>query len=242
MTIKVFNTYEEMSVAAANFIAEQIKRKPDSLLCLPSGDTPTGTLKILVEYGKSGKVDFSKCTFVGLDEWVGMDKTNEGSCQHYVYEHFFIPLQIRPGQIFFFNAKAGDLKAECEKIDRFLDRNGPIDLTLVGVGVNGHIGLNEPGVSPSLKCHVVELETTTKQTAQKYFNSQKTLDKGITLGLRHILSSETIVVLANGQKKKEIIQKIVEGPVTQQVPGSVLQKHSNCYFFLDTIAATELKG
>jgi glucosamine-6-phosphate isomerase len=182
---------------------------------------------------RSGKLDLSQCRFVGLDEWIGMDKTMEGSCQHYIYSNFFNPLNIAEERITVFNARATDPEKECRRMDNFIFSNGTIDLALVGVGVNGHIGLNEPGTSFDLYCHHAELEETTKQVAQKYFTEDKILTRGITLGLKHILESKTVVVVANGAKKTGIIKKIIHGPVTEYVPGSALQKHTSCHFFLD---------
>jgi glucosamine-6-phosphate isomerase len=240
MTINVFPDYKEMSSATSTFIAKSVTQRPKSLLCFASGSTPTGTLSELVEMVNEKKINFSRCNFVGLDEWVGMDKDDDGSCQQYVYSHFFDPAQIEPRQITFFNAKADNLKEECKKVDDFIFAQGGIDLVLVGVGLNGHIGLNEPGTSPSLYCHVVDLEESTKKSAQKYFSQPRILDKGITLGVQHILNAKTVVVIANDVKKAEIIQKIIEGEVTPSVPGSILQRHPNCHFFLDKQAASKL--
>jgi glucosamine-6-phosphate isomerase len=237
MKVKVHPGYDEMSAATAAFVVDVVKKKPESLICLPSGDTPTGTLKILVSLARQGKVDFTRTKFVCLDEWVGMDKTDDGGCINYVFKNFFDPLEIKPNQIMHFNAKARDLNAECKKVDDFIFKNGGLDLVLVGVGINGHIGLNEPGTSPDLYCHVVDLESSTKQVAQKYFNSEKTLSQGITLGLKHILEAKSVIVIANGKKKAEIIQKIVEGPITTKVPGSILQQHKHCNLMLDHEAA-----
>lgn len=240
MNLKVYSNYEEMSVATADFVKAQVLKKNDSLVCLPSGDTPTGTLKKLVEDVKSGTLNFKKARFVGLDEWVGMDKHEEGSCQHYVYNQFFHPAGITDNQVTFFNAKSAALEKECKRVDDYIFSKGPLDLVLVGVGVNGHIGLNEPGVSPKNYCHVVDLESSTKQGAQKYFSDSKVLEKGITLGLQHIMNAKTVVLIANSLKKSDIIKKIVEGPVTESIPGTILQQHQNCYFFLDKEAASKL--
>jgi glucosamine-6-phosphate isomerase len=241
MTINIYNTYDEMSAAVAEFIAANVAEKPNGLFCFPSGDTPTGTLKNLVEMRNEGRVDFTEAHFVGLDEWVGMDKSDQGSCQQYVYEHFFFPAGISQDQIQFFDARAADLLKECQKIDAFISSRNSINLTMLGVGVNGHLGLNEPGTSFESPCHVSELATTTKQGAQKYFISETMLKRGITLGHKHIMNSEVVIMIANGKKKAEIIQKIIEGAITEQVPASILQRHPNCYVFLDKDAASLLK-
>jgi glucosamine-6-phosphate isomerase len=241
MKVNVFDTYEQMSKATAEFIIEAVRENPSSVICLASGDTPTGTLKNLVQAAKEGRVNFSGCKFVGLDEWVGMDKNDPGSCSNYVFSNFFDALNISKKKIVFFDAKAENLEKECEKVDKFLEDEGQLDIVLVGVGVNGHIGLNEPGVSAKLRSHVVDLEQSTKDVAKKYFTGKFQLEKGITLGLRHIMDSRSVLVIANGPKKSDIIKKIIEGPVTEQVPGSILQSHPDCHFFLDRIAAEKLK-
>jgi glucosamine-6-phosphate isomerase len=241
MKITVLDSYEKMSGAAADFITAHVQQNPNSLLCFGSGDTPTGTLKKLVDYTGTGKVDFKHCLFVGLDEWVGMDRYTEGSCQHYVYSNFFNPLKIDHGKITFFNAMANDLDVECKRIDQYLLDNGPIDLLLLGVGVNGHIGLNEPGTPFDSNCHTIDLEDSTKKTAQKYFSGSKALQEGITLGLAHLMRATTVVLIANGIKKASILHRVMEGPVSENVPGSILQRHPNCHCFADKEAASLLK-
>jgi glucosamine-6-phosphate isomerase len=240
MKVNIFSTYNEMSAATADFLIAHVLQKPNALLCLASGDTPTGTLKNLVNAAQQHQADFSQSDFVGLDEWVGMDKSIEGSCQHYIYTNFFDLLKIPQEKIKFFNAKAHDLRAECRVIDKFIADKDQIDLLLVGVGVNGHIGLNEPGSAFDTLCHVVPLAESTKKGAEKYFNDSKVLKEGITIGLAHMLKAKTVIVIASGAKKSAIIRQIIEGPVTESVPGSVLQRHPNVHFFIDQEAASAL--
>lgn len=240
MNVIVQKTYAEMSAATADRIAMQTLIKPGSLLCFPSGDTPTGTLNHLVDRSRKGKINFNQCHFIGLDEWVGMDRYDEGSCQHYMYSRFFEPAQIPDKQITFFNAKAKDLKAECRLVDEVIFKYGALDLVVVGVGMNGHIGLNEPGTAFDTYCHTSKLEETTKNVGQKYFSSSTPLSQGITVGIRHMMEAGTMIVIASGEKKSGIIRKIMEGPVTEEVPGSVLQRHKNVFFMLDEAAASQL--
>lgn len=240
MNIHIAETYQDMSQATANLVEACIKTKPESLLCFPSGDSPTGTLNKLIKDAQRGAADFRRCWFVGLDEWVGMDKNDDGSCQQYVYANLFDPLQIPANRIMFFDAKANDLAAECKKTDRFIFDHGPLDILIVGVGLNGHIGLNEPGSSFTSYAHVVDLAESTKTSGQKYFSQATKLEKGITIGIQHMMEAVTVVVIASGEKKADIIQKIIEGKVTEDIPGSILQQHPNCYVFLDQGAASKL--
>jgi glucosamine-6-phosphate deaminase len=240
MKVIIRETYEEMSAAAADIVLDQVVKKPNSIFCFPSGDSPTGMLGILVNRIREGKANFSKAKFVGLDEWVGMDRNDLGSCQHYMYEKFFDPAGISADQIIFFNPKAKDLHAECKKVDQFILSHGGIDVIVVGIGMNGHLGLNEPGSSFQNYCHVVDLDESTKNVAQKYFSESTILKQGITLGLKHITEAKTTIVIASGEKKSGTIQKVVEGPVTEQVPGSIMQTLNHGLIILDEASASRL--
>src|ERR1700712_333387 len=136
MKILTHKNYDAMCCAAADIIVKQVKQKPDSLFCLTSGDTPAGIYKLLVQYQKEGKVDFSTCYFVGLDEWVGMDKNDAGSCTNFLYETFFTPAKIDPARMMVFDAKATDLDASCTAMDNFIKEKGPLAIMLVGIGMN----------------------------------------------------------------------------------------------------------
>jgi glucosamine-6-phosphate deaminase len=240
MKVIIRKSYEDMSAAVADIVLDQLSRKPESLFCFPSGDSPTGMLNILVKRIQQGKADFTKCKFVGLDEWVSMDRNDVGGCKHYMYEKFFDPAGIRKDQITFFDAKAKDLKAECKKVDAVIFDNGGIDLIIVGIGMNGHLGLNEPGSSFENYCHVVDLEESTIKVAQKYFSDSTILKQGITLGLKHITEAKTTIVIAGGEKKSQIIQKIIEGTVTEQVPGSIMQTLNHGLVIVDEGAGSRL--
>jgi glucosamine-6-phosphate deaminase len=241
MKVSVYNTNDEMSKAAADLVAGQLAQKPKSLICFPSGESPTGMLKYLVLYARDGKADFSQCFIVGLDEWVGMDETNVGSCKHYLNANFFSHLDIDPERIMLFNAKADDLQAECERINNFIIQKGGLDIMVVGIGMNGHLGLNEPGTAFNLYAHVSQLDEVTIQVGQKYFDKQTALTEGITLGLQHLKEARLPVLIASGAKKAVIIAKSLQGDVTPNVPASILQTLSNALVLLDEDAASELQ-
>lgn len=241
MLVNTYKDYDELSKETGEAIIRFIKNKPDALLCLAAGDTPAGTFSYLVKAHQEGRVDFSSCRFVGLDEWVGLNETNKGSCSYFMYKSLFEPLGINPEKIVFFDACSEDLKAECIRIDNYISLNGRIDLMLVGVGMNGHIALNEPGVSFELYSHVVELDSVTKSVAQKYFDREIMLEKGITLGLKHLTEAQTAIVIASGRKKSSVMKKAIKEDVTSQIPASIIQTHKNGFVFLDEDAAAELK-
>jgi len=242
MKVSKYKTYDEMSRAAADLVIDVVKNKPDALLCFPSGESPAGVLNYLVADAKAGKVDFSHCNFVGLDEWVGLGKDDDGSCTQFLHEHFFGPLQIAAGKVLFFDAKAADLDAECEKLNDFISGNGPLDVMMVGIGMNGHIGLNEPGTDFNLYAHHAPLAAMTVEVGQKYFKEKTELHEGITLGLKHLQESKLPLLVASGAKKAQIIAVALEGPVSEQVPASIFQTLPNACVLLDENAASQLKG
>jgi glucosamine-6-phosphate isomerase len=233
MNVQTFPDYAALSAHAANHIAEVVRQKPDAMLCLASGDTPTGTYRLLADMALAKQVDLSRCRFIGLDEWVGFGPDDAGSCGYYLYRDLFTPAAIRPDQITYFDAKATDLQAECRRVDAIIDGNGGLDLLLVGIGMNGHIALNEPGTSFRNRCHVAELAETTKAVGQKYFAQQTTLTQGITLGLQHLLEAHEVILMASGAKKAVIMQQALYGPVTEQCPASVVQTHGNAFVWVD---------
>jgi glucosamine-6-phosphate isomerase len=241
MKISIYNTYDEMSKAAAELVAQQLTEKPDSVLCFPSGDSPTGTLKYVTEWANEGKIDLSQCFFVGLDEWVGMDENDVGSCKHYLKTNFFSKLSINPDKIVLFDAKAEDLDAECEKMNLFISNKGGLDIMMVGIGMNGHLGLNEPGTAFNLYAHRSALDPVTVQVGQKYFNHATELTEGITLGLKHLAEAKKAVLIASGAKKAGIIAESLQGSVTTDVPASILQTLSNAIVLLDKDGASQLE-
>ncbi|MFY0544112.1 glucosamine-6-phosphate deaminase [Brevibacillus sp. H7] len=242
MNIHVFASYDEMSKSIAQSIIDFLREKPNALICLPGGNTPLGTYRELVTAAKAGRIDFSRATFVGLDEWVGLGIEDEGSCQHFLYHELFHPLGIKESQIHFFDAKADDLAAECRRIDEVIFRHGSLDLIMLGLGVNGHLGFNEPGVSFENYSHVIDLDNVTKTVGQKYFKEQKELTQGITLGIKHIMEAKKVILAADGPKKAEAVQRAIQGEVTPSMPASVLQTHPNAHFFFDKLAYAKVEG
>ncbi len=238
MEIVQCKDYDELSIRTADFVAEFIKKKPDALLCFPAGHTSLGTFQYLAEYAAAGKIDFGRCKFVGLDEWLGLDKYNENNCRSFMYKHLFRPLKIEEDNIAFFDIEAENMEMECKRIDAYIARHVSIDLMILGIGMNGHLGLNEPGVSFELYSHVVDLNPVTQTVGQKYFDSPVKLEKGISLGLRHVMETGVVILQASGKKKAQIIKKAVEGPVTTELPASILKQKRRAFLFIDREAAS----
>lgn len=229
-----------MSRAAADCIVKQVQQKADSLLSFPSGDSPVGVFNHLIKYIHAGEVDISRCYFVGLDEWVGMGKNDEGSCTWSLYESFFNHIDISAGRLRFFDARAVNLDASCKAMDDFIKDKGPLDIMMVGIGMNGHIGLNEPGGDFNSYSHHSPLTPVTISVGQKYFKQQTELHEGITLGLKHLQEAKTPILIASGTKKAGIVNQALEGPVTNQLPASIFQTLASAFVFLDESAASEL--
>jgi glucosamine-6-phosphate isomerase len=240
MEVRIFPDYETLSSFTANEVLSAVKQKPDAMLCFASGDTPKLACRLITERAKSERIDFSKAVFVGLDEWVGIPPENEGSCKYFFQHNLLKPLGMKAEQFHLFDGTANDLQTECWKMDDFIGAKGKIDLMLVGIGVNGHIGFNEPGISKDLYAHVADLHETTKSVGQKYFKSQQKLTQGITLGLAYLIESNKVIIIANGEKKADIVKQTVEGPVTQDVPATIIRKHPSGFVLMDRKSALYL--
>ncbi len=240
MQLKIYKDYQNLSDAAANEIFELVKKKPGAVVCMASGDTPRLTCKLLVEKAKAEKLDLTGMTFIGLDEWVAIPPQNDGSCHNFFQTEISKPLHLSSKQMHLFNAMSANLEEECKKIDEIIFDKGGIDLMIVGIGMNGHIGFNEPGVSFDNYAHVIDLEETTIAVGQKYFKTPVAIHKGITLGLKHLLESKKVMLLANGTKKAGVIKKAVEGEVANLFPASIMQLHLNGFVMIDEEAASML--
>jgi galactosamine-6-phosphate isomerase len=236
MSFRRFPTYADLSLHTAEHIAALLKRKPDALLCLASGATPIGTFHQLVELAQTGHANLNQCSFIGLDEWVGMGPDDEGSCSYHLYHDLFVPLAIPADRIHYFDAKADDLQAQCQRIDAVIKQHGGIDLLLVGIGLNGHIALNEPGTPFTNYCHVVDLHETTITVGQKYFSKPTELSKGITIGLQHLMDAHEVILMANGQAKAPVIREAMIGAVSDQFPATIIQRHPNAVVWVDEAA------
>ncbi len=240
MHTEIFDNAELLAERSARILTDQVIKKPQSVLCLAGGDTPRLTYQHMAYIAKNELVDFSNVQFISLDEWVGIPPGNSGSCFHFLNETVFDVLKIKNENIYFFNAMAADLNAECDRINHIIKRLGGIDLMLVGVGMNGHIGFNEPGISPDLFAHVVELDVVTQSVGQKYFSSDTPLSKGISLGLAQFMQSGTALLLATGAKKASIIKKAMEEIISPAIPASYIRNHFNAFVLLDKEAASLL--
>jgi glucosamine-6-phosphate isomerase len=236
----IYKDYTELSVKTAEQIAAIITWKPDALLCFPAGETSVGTFKHLIELNKAGKLSFKKCKIVGLDEWAHLGPMKSENCFSFLKKHFFDHIDYSQENLCFFDGEASDLRNECTKTDAFIKKYGPVDMMLLGAGMNGHLGLNEPGTSFDLYSHIVELDETTKVVGQKYFSGKVKLTGGITLGIKYILETKTVILQLNGSRKADVVKRLIDSEVSPEFPASALKAHSNSFLLLDKEAAINI--
>ena len=240
MHIVVCKDYEEMSRRAAEIVAEQIKKRPDGLISFPGGDTPLGMVHVFADMVNECKVDISRTHYVSLDEWVGLSNEDEGSCGLFNQQNLLSRLQHPFAGTHIINGAAEDIESERVALNDYISQYGPLDVSVLGIGMNGHLGFNENDMDFDLDAHIIPLSETTRKVMTKYFGEKFHPTHGISQGIRQIMAAKTVILIANGAHKAEILKKAVHGPVTNEVPASVLQNHPNCYVVADEAAAALL--
>jgi len=240
MNFIVCKDYQEMSQKAAAMACECISGTGEHLISFPSGDTPLGMVEAFARMVNDKAVDISRTRFVQLDEWVGLGGQDNGSCVRFNRINLLDKLLYPFLDVFFINGLAGDIQQECERLNGYIEQFGPLALSVLGIGLNGHVGFNEDGVDFNNDAHITPLSKTTKQVMGKYFDRDYNLEYGITQGLRQIMAAKKVILIANGSHKASIIKKAFTEPVTNAVPASILQQHNNCAVITDVEAAKEL--
>ena len=229
--------YEEMSRKAANLIAAQVIMKPDCVLGLATGTTPVGTYRQLVEGYEKGDLDFSAVKTVNLDAYKGLSPENNQSYRYFMNENLFRHVNICLENTNVPNGLAEDAEAECARYNQVIRDLGGIDLQLLGLGVNGHIGFNEPDDAFAKETHLVTLTQSTIDANSRLFDRIEDVPHyAFTMGIRSIMQARKILVVANGENKADIIKKAFFGPVTPQVPASILQMHPDVILVGDEAA------
>lgn len=214
MKFTIYPDYQVLSDAISSQIQKQLREKPDSLICIAAGHSSLGIFDSLINLFQKKEIDFSKAYFVAMDEWLHMNADTDGSCSDFLVKHFLSKVNFPAAHIRLVDGKAENLEKECSEIKEFIDTHGPIDYLLLGVGMNGHLALNEPGVDLNASVHVTELDSVTKTVGTKYFNDAPTLSGGVTIGIADMAASKKIVLAVNGTRKKDILKKIMDSPVT----------------------------
>jgi glucosamine-6-phosphate deaminase len=218
-----------------------VNRKPDIVLGLATGGTPVGMYEELVRRHREDGVDFSRVTSFNLDEYVGLPASHPQSYRTYMYIHLFEKINIDEKRTHIPRGDAPDLAAECERYEREIVRAGGIDVQVLGIGTNGHIGFNEPGSTAETTTRVVQLTKSTVEANARYFDSAQAVPtQAVSMGIRNILAAKRILLLASGQSKAEAVQRMLEGEITPELPASLLRHHGDVTVILDRQAASLL--
>ena len=241
--MKIIRTrdYQDMSRKSANIISAQVILKPDSVLGLATGSSPIGTYEKLVDWYNKGDIDFSRVKTVNLDEYVGLPKDSPCSYYYFMYENLFKHINIDLGNTHVPNGMESDDRIECKRYDSLIASLGQIDLQLLGLGNNGHIGFNEPCDIYRKSTFKVELAPSTIEANARFFNSADEIPHyAYTMGIGSIMSAKKILLVVHGEGKADILKEAIEGPITPQVPASVLQLHNDVTIVADEGALSRL--
>lgn len=243
MRIIYVDNYGEMSKKAASMVASQMILKHDSVLGLATGDTPIGMYKELINLYNNKEIDFSDVKSFNLDEYYGLSDDNSESYHYYMMNKLFKYVNIKPENINILSGVTDNIEGECSNYDEKIKKSGGIDIQILGIGVNGHIGFNEPSVNFEAGTHLVKLDKKTIESNSRFFKSMEEVPKSaLSMGIKTIMQSKVIVLLANGEAKAEAIYKTVKGKICPEVPASILQLHNNVNIIVDKAAAKLLKN
>jgi glucosamine-6-phosphate deaminase len=241
MRIIVAANYDEMSKKAADMVASQIILKPESVVGLATGGTPIGFYKEVIKIYRDGKFSFKNVKTFNLDEYYGLDKSNEQSYHYYMMNNLFNHVDINLENINIPSGIAESIEVECESYERKIKSAGGIDIQVLGIGTNGHIGFNEPDIKFEARTHLVNLDEETIEANSRYFNSIEEVPKSaISMGIKTIMHARKIILLASGSEKAKVIERMINGHITPDLPASILQLHPDVTLILDKDAATEL--
>ena len=241
MKVCVMKDYQEMSRKAADIVASQVILKNSSVLGLATGSTPEGMYSRLIEMNREGTVDFGRITAFNLDEYLGLDPEHPQSYHYYMYRHLFDHINTDPQNIHIPTGRAQDMTSFCREYDEKIAQAGGIDLQVLGIGVNGHIGFNEPDEYLRAGTHVVNLTEETVEANSRFFASRDEVPRqAVTMGMGSIMKARRILLLAGGKGKAQAIKETLSGKITTLVPASFLQLHRKAVVVLDEEAAALL--
>ena len=241
MKIYKAKDYKDMSRKAANIISAQVIMKPNCVLGLATGSTPIGTYAQLVEWYNKGDLDFSEVTTVNLDEYKGLPRTNDQSYYYFMHQHLFDRVNIDPERTNVPNGMEPDAEKECGRYEELIRSLGGVALQLLGLGHNGHIGFNEPGEAFEKETHCVDLTESTIEANKRFFASADDVPKqAYTMGIKTIMQAKKILIVVNGENKADIVERAFFGPVTPEVPASILQLHNDVTLVGDEAALAKI--
>ncbi len=226
-----------MSKKAAEIIIERVRRAPDMVLGLATGGTPIGTYQELVSDHVHAETSYRNVTTFNLDEYIGLSGESSHSYRAFMNKHLFELIDILEENIHIPNGVSEDIQKECIEYEELIQKHGGIDLQILGIGQNGHIGFNEPGTSFESTTHIVELDPSTREANARFFkNSEDVPEKAITIGIATIMRSKEILLLISGEQKRAAFKQLVNGEVDEKFPASVLKKHQNVSIIADDAA------
>jgi glucosamine-6-phosphate deaminase len=242
MQVRVLPDYESMSAAAAQIVAERIREKPRAVFLLPTGTTPLGMYGRLVEMHRREGLSFAQATFFNLDEYLGLPPDHPASYHVYMEENFYKLVDADAARIHVPDGSAPDPEAECERYEMAMREVGGVDLCVLGIGRNGHIGFNEPGAPFDSRTRVVRLTESTRRVNASDFEGDRAPEKAITIGMSTIFETREILLLASGANKARAAAAALQGEISEAVPASMLRRHPHASFLLDRDAASALEG
>ena len=241
MRIYKAKDYEEMSRKAGGIVSAQIIMKPDCVLGLATGSTPVGLYKQLIEWYRNGDLDFSGVRTVNLDEYKGISRENDQSYYYFMHQNLFDHVNIPAGNTHLPDGMEPDSEKECRRYEELIQSMGSVDLQLLGIGHNGHIGFNEPADAFDKLVHCVNLTQSTIEANKRFFASAEEVPRqAYTMGIQTIMRSKKILIIANGEGKADIVRDAFFGPITPMVPASVLQLHNDVTLVADEAALSKI--
>ena len=240
MEVRVFDNYNELSKNVAHEIANKVREKKDATLGLATGSTPIRIYIDLIKEYKENNMSYKDVVTFNLDEYFGIEKEHVQSYYHFMQEHFFKHIDIDPNNVNIPSGDTDDVDLECKEYNRKLSQQD-IDIQLLGIGTNGHIGFNEPGTPFDSVTHHIKLDEKTRLDNARFFDSiEKVPTHAVTMGIRNILNSKKIILVATGSRKADAIFDMIKGPIHPNCPASSLQMHDNVIVFIDKEAASKL--
>ncbi len=243
MRVIITKDYDAMSRRAAKFVRELIEKKPDAVIGFATGSTPIGLYKELIRMHKEEGIDFSKIVTFNLDEYIGLPKDHPESYHTFMWENLFKHINVNPSNVHIPDGTVPDVEAYCQWYEERIKKFGGIDLQILGIGRDGHIGFNEPGSSLGSRTRIKTLARETIEDNARFFDGDinKVPRQAITMGVGTIMEARTLLLLASGKNKAEAVKKTVEGPITAMVPASIMQLHPKAILVLDEEAASLLE-
>lgn len=242
MRVILCDNYEMVSEEAARIVESQIVLKPDCVLGLATGSTPVGMYKILADKYKNGDLDFSKVKTFNLDEYYPISRKNNQSYYYFMNENLFDYVNVPKGNIHIPNGEVEDPEKECEEYEKLIEENGGIDLQILGIGQNGHIGFNEPDINLESKTHVTELTESTIKANSRFFSSvDEVPTKALTMGIATILKSRKIILMACGEEKSEALAELLTDDIKTDNPATMLKVHPDVVIICDKAAYSKVK-